>query len=243
MWPSAALHIPNKLSAVFLDVGDTLLREDPPRFAIYAEEAARFGVPVDPAAMGELMRAAHHELPVVLDGAFRYSDAWFEAFIERIFCGELGLPEERLEELTQELFRRFEDAATFRLYPGAIELLDRLRVRGCTIGIISNWSARLPRVLEAMDLASRVDFVLCSALEAAEKPEAVLFTRALERAGVPPEEAVHAGDHPVKDVRAARECGLAAVLVDHRDRHADSPDTLRVRSLSELSHLLAPVRA
>lgn len=243
MCSTAALQRPNKLSAVFLDVGDTLLSEHPPRFAIYAEEAARFGVPVDPETMGELMRSAHVELPRVLDGAFRYSDPWFEAFIERIFCGELDLPEERLPELTQELFHRFEDPATFRLYPGARELLERLRGRGITVGIISNWSARLPRVLEAMDLSSRVDFVLCSALEGAEKPEAVLFQRALERAGAPPEETVHAGDHPQKDVRAARECGIQPVLVDHRDRHPDSPDTLRVRNLSELADYLAPVRA
>ena len=225
-----------ELQAVFLDVGNTLLREEPSRFEIYAQAARARGARVDAAGMRTLMGAAHRALPLRLDGAYRFSDPWFEAFIAHIFGRELGLGAAAVGEVTAELFERFEDARTFRVYPGAEELLETCRRRGLILGVISNWSARLPNVLRALDLERRIDLVLCSALEQLEKPDPTLFRAALERAGVPPEAALHAGDHPANDGYAARSLGIDAVLVDHAG--ALSPEQAdgipRVASLSEL---------
>jgi HAD superfamily hydrolase (TIGR01549 family) len=165
--------------------------------------------------MAELMRAAHRSLPREIDGEYRYSDPWFRAYIRRIFGDDLGLPTEALGDVTEELFARFEDPATFRAFPGARDLVDDLRARGLFLGVISNGSARLPRVLVAMQLADAFDVVLCSALERLEKPDPAIFRLALERAGVDPSAALHAGDHPKKDVAAARTAGMHAALVDH----------------------------
>jgi FMN phosphatase YigB (HAD superfamily) len=52
------------------------------------------------------------------------------------------------------------------------------------VGLISNWSPRLPKLLADLRISERVDFVLCSAIERAEKPDAALFERALARANV-----------------------------------------------------------
>src|SRR5262245_37953758 len=166
------------LAAVFLDLGGTLLAECPGRAALYAEEGRRHGLRVDDARMAELMARAHTELPRELDGAFRYSDEWFRAFQRRIFVGELGLGEERFEELTARLFERFEDARSFVLYPGARELLAASRSRGLALGLISNWSARLPRLLAGLELERAFDFVLCSAELRMEKPEPASFDAA-----------------------------------------------------------------
>lgn len=220
------------LRAVFLDVGNTLVRERPSRFEIYAQCARQYGLPVATERMNQLMRAAHRELPREIAGAWRYTDRWFEAYIERIFSADLGLPRERLAELSRDLFARFSDAATFELFPGAAELCDELRARGLVVGLVSNWSPRLPRLVEQLGLAARTDFVLCSALERLEKPDEELFRRALRRAGVRADEALHAGDDLEKDFHGARRAGLRAVLVDHaRVRVDESP---RVHSLPEL---------
>lgn len=226
------------LSALFLDVGHTLVREEPSRFAIYAQVAREHGCTVDEERMRVLMRQAHAALPSEIEGSFRYSDPWFRAFIEHIFGQALGLDGGHVGQIAEELFARFEAAATFRVYPGAIELLDEARDAGLTLGVISNWSARLPRLLEAIGLAQRFDFVLCSALEGAEKPQRVLFERALDRAGVRAEAAAHAGDRLDNDVEAARAVGLHAVLVDH-DGTVDPSEATRagiprVRDLIEL---------
>ena len=74
------------LRTLFLDFGNTLVAERPSRFELYASEARAGGVPIDENAMRELMTRAHAELPAVINGAYRYTDEWFEAYIERIFA-------------------------------------------------------------------------------------------------------------------------------------------------------------
>ena len=220
------------LRAVFLDVGNTLVREQPSRFEIYALCAQSHGLEVTTERMNALMRAAHRELPREIAGAWRYTERWFESYIERIFCSDLGLPRERLEPLSRELFARFADPRTFALFPGATELCEELHARGLVVGVVSNWSTRLPRLLADLGVSARTDFVLCSALERAEKPEEEIFRRALARAGVRADEALHAGDDLEKDFHGARRAGLRAVLVDHAGADRDAHP--RVCSLPEL---------
>jgi len=226
------------LRAVFLDVGNTLVFEVPSRSRIYAEAAARRGAEIGAARMGELMLRAHRELPKVLDGDFRYTVPWFQAYIRRIFHAELGLEEEALEELSAELFARFDDPRTFRLFPGTNELLDELRGRGLFLGAISNWSPRLPGILEGLGLEGRLDLVVCSAIEGVEKPDPAIFETALGRAGVRPAEALHAGDNLEKDVRGALGAGIGAVLVDHAGTRRGEPEA-GVPSVGSLGELLS----
>jgi len=233
------------LKAVFIDAGNTLLYEKPSRFEIYAQTARQRGVDLTTERMTCLMRGAHRELPREIDGAFRYSEAWFTSYIERIFHAGLDLSRSELPSLQEELFARFSNPGTFLLFPGVADLLGRLRRRGLSIGIISNWSQRLPGVLAGLGLADRVDFVLASAIERVEKPDAEIFARACARAGVRPGEALHAGDDPEKDVLGALGAGLRAVRVDHAggprpgNTGGMATDGPSVGSLFELSEWIA----
>jgi putative hydrolase of the HAD superfamily len=220
------------LDAVFLDVGNTLLYERPPRHVIYADAARARGLAVTDAGMLELMRAADRDLPQRVGGAYRYSDPWFRRFIERIFVERSGLERRALPALQDQLFARFDDPATFQLFDGTLEFLDALRDRGLKVGVISNWSERLPGVLERTGIGARLDLVLCSALEQAEKPDPALFHRALSRAQVPAERALHCGDHPLKDGLAVQ-VGMRAVIVDHFKR-VTATDLPRVEDFDQL---------
>jgi NADH-quinone oxidoreductase subunit L len=82
-------------------------------------------------------------------------------YIERIFHDYLGVLKADLPALRDELFGRFGDPGTFAIFDGGLEMLDGWRARGLKIGIVSNWSARLPQLLERLGIAQRVDFVLC----------------------------------------------------------------------------------
>lgn len=234
------------LRAVFLDVGNTLLSEVRPRSVLYAEVAQAHGLVVEPERMARLMRDADASLPARVDGGFRFSDPWLEAFIRKIFRDELDLPESRLPAVTAQLFERFEAAETFRAFPGARELLDALRERGLVVGVISNWSARLGRVLEVVGLRDALDPIVCSACIGAEKPDPAIFRAALELAGVDAAEALHAGDHALKDYAGARSAGLAAVLVTHPGTPpppAWAGEMTRVGGLDELAtYILGLVR-
>lgn len=223
------------LEAVFLDLGDTLVTERTSRAALYAEVARAQGLVLDEAELAAAMTRAHAALPRRLaDGSFRYSDAWFRAFQAQVFA-RFELAPARFEQLSHALFAAFEDARNFRLHAGARELVHELRARGLTLGLISNWSTRLPRLLDALGLGTAFDPLLCSAELELEKPDPALFRLALARAGVAPERALHAGDRLDLDVEGARAVGLHALLVDHAGRHDPSavPCGL-VRSLPEL---------
>ncbi len=233
------------LKAVFIDAGNTLLYEKPSRFEIYAQAARRRGVDLATERMLDLMRRAHRELPREIEGAFRFSEGWFVSYIDRIFHDGLGLSRSDLPVLREEIFARFADPSTFVLFPGGVELLDGLRQRGLAVGIVSNWSQRLPGIIESLGLSTRIDFVLASAIQRVEKPSPEIFARACARAKVAPSEALHAGDDLEKDVWGARGAGLLAVHVDHKTRptagNGVDPATgsPRVGSLSELSELIA----
>lgn len=204
---------PARLAAVLLDAGGTLLRERRSRAALYAEVARAAGLAMDEERMSAWMYRTHAELPRSLDGHFRYSRAWFAAFIRRIFVDGLGLPPGALGGVRQALFERFSDPASFTLLPGAAELVAGLAARGLRVGVVSNWSEALPGLLEGLGLARHLDFVVVSALESCEKPEPEIFERALARAGVPAARALHAGDDFGRDVQGARAAGILPVLV------------------------------
>ena len=229
------------LKAVFIDAGNTLLYEKPSRFEIYALAARGRGIDITTERMTELMRSAHQALPREIEGGFRYSENWFSKYIHRIFHEELGLSSDALPGLSAEIFARFADPETFRLFPGAIDLLEGLRRRGLAIGVVSNWSQRLPRILAGLGVDGRVDFVLASAIEKVEKPDREIFLRACARAGVSPAEALHAGDDPRKDVRGAREAGLSSLRVLHGAGSREDPETGApiVGSLFELADWIA----
>lgn len=228
------------LKAVFLDLGNTLLMERESRSQLYCEEGLRFGLETTPAELQDSMDRARAELPRRIGEAFRFSDDWFRAFQWRIFVQELGLDPRHFEALSVRLFARFEDPATFLVYPGARSLLACLRDRGLVLGLISNWSARLTRLVEALGLAASFDFILGSAEVGREKPDPELFRMALERAGVSGSESLHAGDDLDCDVRGALGAGIAPVRVDHLGKFDSSAGAAWpvVGSLGELQELI-----
>lgn len=232
------------LRHVFLDFGNTLVCERPSRFEIYAQAARAEGVEIGEAEMRGLMVRAHLELPEEIDGGWRYTDPWFRRYIVRIFGEELGIEPGSWDEFHAGLFGRFSDPETFELFAGAGELFAGLRDAGLGIGVISNWSPRLPGLIESLGLTEIFDPVVCSAIERLEKPSPEIFELALERAGVSANESLHAGDHPDKDCRAATSLGFQTVLVDHAGEHLgrDLPYA-RATSLGELKdHILAQPR-
>jgi putative hydrolase of the HAD superfamily len=113
------------------------------------------------------------------------------------------------DELTAALL----ESLAFRVFPEVPAVLRSLRAAGLRLVVTSNWDASLAATLETVGLLGLVDAVVCSAAVGAAKPDARVFERALEDAGLAAGEAAHVGDSPVEDVAGARAAGLRAVLV------------------------------
>jgi len=96
--------------------------------------------------------------------------------------------------------------------PGAIELLAWCRDAGLRSAIITNGSSRMQRAkLQLLDLESRVDAILISEEEGVAKPMPEIFLRAASRLGVDPCLCAFVGDHPLNDVKGARDVGMVDI--------------------------------
>lgn len=151
----------------------------------------------------------------------------------RHFLSGVEVAEEHHERLVKALYDRFGDLDSYRLHPDALPTLERLRAKGITLGVISNFEGWLERLLDALDVGHFFEVTVISGIEGVEKPDPEIFRIALERAKVAPERAVYVGDNPLFDIEPARGAGMFAVLIDRRDHYPDS-DAVRITSLEDL---------
>lgn len=225
------------LRAVFLDVGETLMRPNPSWEHVYAIAFEEFGVDVDIEALREALHSAYRHGGWGFEAGFEATeDATFRRAVE---IDQLALDELGLHQMPEAFFRRlgelFMVTSHWHVFPDVVPALEQLRGRGLTLGAVSNWVWTLPELLHSLDLVRLLDFVVPSARVGFEKPHPEIFRRALERAGVEPTEAVHVGDHVDADVAGAQGVGISAVLLDRRGRHEQAPGGVPlIRSLTEL---------
>ncbi len=102
----------------------------------------------------------------------------------------------------------------FHLYEDVVPCLERLKLAGYSLAVISNWDRSLPWVLDMYALTGYFDLALASLVEGVEKPDPRLFEIALEKLGARADETIHIGDNPIDDVQGARSAGIHAVLLD-----------------------------
>jgi len=62
-------------------------------------------------------------------------------------------------------------------------------------------------------LAEYFSFQVSAADVQAAKPNPAMFIRAMQQAGVAPQDTLHVGDHPVHDIQGARNAGVDAVWI------------------------------
>ena len=231
-------HMPST-RAIFFDAGNTLFTERRPRAAIYSTVARSHGSRATEEDAADFMARAFAEIPFSAEGNFRYSTAWFETFNEMVLLG-MGVSESRWRSAHEELIERFESPKTYKLFKETASILEELSNLGFTLGVVSNWSERLPVLLQALGVADKFEFIVTSAEMRAEKPSRAIFERALFRAGVPADEVLHVGDHFERDVRGAQSTGIRPAYLD---RTAEASGTTRegVPVLTDLCGILSLV--
>lgn len=157
--------------------------------------------------------------------------------VARSICRELGLAVTG-KRLAGALAARtsVHREAFSHVRPDAMPTLEALRELGLRIGLVSNCTSDLPPSLEASPLAPLLDAAVFSCSEGAMKPDPVLYRRAAERLGVPPERCVYVGDGSDDELAGARAVGMTPVLLAVGE--ARGWDGLRIRALRELPPLV-----
>ena len=232
-----------EIQFVFLDAGETILYPHPSFSELFATVATDYGRPVEAAYVQEVRRRlAPHLVDIREDsgaaGGASLSEEKSRAFwtlLYRRFLEELGMPDEGLVE---RLFTVFSSTSTYRLYDDVLPALADLGDRGYRLGLISNFERWLEEMLVELEVGHIFDVTVISGIEGVEKPDATIYRRALEKAGVDASATVHVGDSPGLDVEPARSVGMNTVLLD-RLGHYGGHDGHRIASLKELPGLLS----
>ncbi len=227
------------IRAIFFDIGDTLVFDDPPLRGHLVSAACAAGFALDPAR---------------LPGAFRVAEAFA---VERYVAGiawdapgamretvgvlwhSLGLPP--LSDSEWTAFASAFAAVPFTRYapPEAPALLDALKRRGFMLGVISDWEDTLPEVLSDLGLIDYFDALSISAVVGATKPNALIFRDALAQVRLPPSACLHVGDWYALDAAGAKAAGMKTLLFDWAERSPDA-DCPRVTTWPQLAaYLLA----
>jgi putative hydrolase of the HAD superfamily len=225
------------LRAVFLDAGNTLVGLD---YDTIARRIRAESHPVEVAAV----RAAEIRARVRLDPhvAARRSTETEDVFTHyvRYLLEELGFGWDAWGgRLVQDLRAVNPPFGLWSVcLPEAPGALEALRGLGLRLAVVSNSNGTVARLLEALDLARRVDAVLDSAVVGVEKPDPRIFRVAAAALGVEPGEAVHVGDLYSVDVLGARAAGIPAILLDPVGAWAVD-DCPKARDVGDAARLIA----
>ncbi len=233
------------LKAVFFDAAGTLFDSRQPVGRSYVRIAREFGVDASEEKVTAAFRRVFHSAPPLAFGPGhppaelrRLERKWWRERVADTFAGlgEFG----DYDAYFDALFAFFADPANWQVDDGAPATLHRLKECGFTLGVISNFDARVYRILEGLGLAKAFDSITISSEAGYAKPSARLFEVALEKHSLRPQQTIHVGDSIVCDIHGAAAAGIPAVLID-RDGHQPTdgvPPERRITSFGSLFEII-----
>jgi HAD superfamily hydrolase (TIGR01549 family) len=109
-------------------------------------------------------------------------------------------------------------AEVLQPFPGAVELVDELRRRGCKLGIVTNgFAATHHDKIARLGFTERFDALFIADEMGMVKPDPRVFAHACAVLDSEPQRTAMVGDRYDRDITGAHEAGLFTVLVDvHR---------------------------
>lgn len=165
-------------------------------------------------------------------------------FVLRELLNEKGyeeVPDTTLRSALDTLFAVTQ--ANWELEEDAVPTLQRLRIKGYNLGIISNAGddRDVQQLARKFGITDYFDFILTSAACSYRKPHPRIFELALSNWYCDPGEAVMVGDNLVADIRGAQEAGIYGIWINRRaDPLMETQERVRPdASLSSLSELPA----
>ena len=203
------------IEAIFVDLGNTLrsLLKDEEHQARARREIVRLvGTEEDPVSFLEKLNERYK---VYRKWAFEnLSEAPESELWTRWLVPEF--PAERIAPLGGELTYQFRQSMGRRVVvEGGREVLEELKRRGYTLGIISNLigTREIPEWLEAENYKPYFTSVVLSSVLGIRKPSPEIYYEAARRAGVEPARCAYIGDNLKRDVTGTRSAGFGMIVI------------------------------
>ncbi len=197
--------------AIFFDAAGTLVRLTESVGENYALVGRRQGLTLDPAELDRAFRQVWQEMPMrPATGEPRADDdkGWWRELIERVLdrISAKVAPLDR-DTFFEAAYGHFAEAGVWELYPEVAEVLEALAPR-FHLAVVSNFDGRLRMILEHLAVSKFFRHVFLSSELGADKPDPLIYRRALEVSGFAPNEVLHVGDDPERDWAGAKAAGL-----------------------------------
>ena len=205
------------LKTIFFDGAGTLIHLPRSVGFHYALVGQRVGLSLDAAALDEAFAACWEQAPSrpAIEGPREDDDkGWWlglvNQVIDRVAPDTKDLDRDAFFEVA---YSHFAEAGVWELYPDAIEVLEALRPR-FDLAVVSNFDGRLRMILEHLGVSKYFSHVFLSSELGADKPDPLIYSRALKLSRLAPDEVMHAGDDPVRDWQGAEAAGLSVFRLE-----------------------------
>ncbi|KAH8387354.1 hypothetical protein KR093_006503 [Drosophila rubida] len=206
---------------VTFDVTDTLIKLNDP-IGQYVKTAAACGVgALDKTKMAacfgqqfKWMSKTHPNFGRSSSNATMNWQNWWRQLVTQTFgCVDECIPPKKVAIIAEELLTVFRSSACWTPVEGAQQLVERMRLAGKCVGIISNFDPSVEQVLAAMGFGKQFDFILSSYEAGVMKPDPRIFQQAAKLANTPAQQALHIGNKYDMDYEGARCSGWSSLLV------------------------------
>ncbi|KAH8264710.1 hypothetical protein KR044_001821 [Drosophila immigrans] len=204
---------------VTFDVTDTLIKLNDP-VGQYVQTAADCGLgALDKSKMaacfGQQFKWMSSKHPNFGRSSSMSWQNWWRQLVTQTFaCVDERLPRQQLTIIADQLLALFRTSACWTPIDGAQELVQRMRLAGKCVGIISNFDPSVAQVLTAMGFGKQFDFILSSYEAGFMKPDPAIFHQALQLARIEsPQQALHIGNKHDMDYAGARQSGWSSLLI------------------------------
>ncbi len=205
--------------AIFFDAVGTLFYLTKSVGDHYALVAREIGLKLDPAAFDRAFFSAWKQMPAraAIEGPRENDDKdWWHEFVDLV----LDQVATELDEIDRDNFfeiayEHFAEAGVWELYPEVVDVLEKLQPR-FRLAVISNFDGRLRMILEQLGVSKFFRRIFISSEIGTDKPDPLIYLRAVKLLGVEPNEALHVGDDPERDWKGATAAGLSIFQLDRQ---------------------------
>lgn len=238
MWISRStiLHLVSALMQVKMarhlrlltfDITNTIIAVKQTAGYWYAEAAHEVGIESDVTKLDQVAGPVRKELTAEFPHygyhlGLNPKEWWTELIMRTFKAAGYDHDPLKYQLIGEILYFMFEGKKCYDVLPGSHSMLEKVKEKDFSIGIISNFDERLPRILQEHNLIDYFDFIVSSATALYEKPDPRIFYDALRKTRMKPGETAHIGDDIVKDYWGAKNAGFQAFLYDPKRKLKDS---------------------
>jgi putative hydrolase of the HAD superfamily len=205
------------IKAIFFDAAGTLFHLPLGVGYHYALVGEDIGLKLDVAQLDRAFVKAWNSMPkrAPVDGPRENDDKdWWRTLVDLILNQVApSLSEMDRDNFFEIAYEHFAEAGVWNLYPEVVDVLEKLQPQ-FQLAVISNFDGRLRMILEQLGISKFFRHVFVSSELGADKPDSLIFRRALKFIDLEPEQVLHVGDDPERDWKSATAAGLSIFRLD-----------------------------